>query len=115
MVKRKLEEVSSKLDEIRESIQVLKLYNLTNTKEALHAVQQLSLNGGIGRENLLTEIQSLREEISVLKLSAEKPNQLEPENLLINTASTSLPLLETTLELYTRAQLGDFFSSKLST
>ncbi|QEU58946.1 Nup159 [Kluyveromyces lactis] len=114
-VKRKLEEASSKLDKIRESIQVLKLYNLTNTKEALHTVQQLSLNGGIGRENLLTEIQSLREEISGLKLSAEKVNQLEPENLLISTAPTSLPLLETTLELHARAHLGDFFSSKLST
>ncbi|CDO95500.1 unnamed protein product [Kluyveromyces dobzhanskii CBS 2104] len=110
-VKKKLEEVSSKLDEIKITIQTLKLFNVGNTKETIETVQQLSANGGIGRTDLLSEIQSLRGEISGLKLSIENGNQFETERVLTNGIPSSLPLFETTLELNTKQQLGDFFSS----
>ena len=113
VVKKKLETTSLRLDKIKETIRVLKLYNLSDNKETINIIKQLTANGGSGRTNLLREIKALREEVSNLKISMEKNQSVDSKKVLLSNSASPVPLVETTLELNIRSQLGDFFSSRV--
>ena len=113
VVKKMLETTSLRLDKIKETIRVLKLYNLSDNKETINIIKQLTANGGSGRTNLLREIKALREEVSNLKISMEKNQSVDSKKVLLSNSASPVPLVETTLELNIRSQLGDFFSSRV--
>ena len=111
-VRDKMERVSMQLNEIKETLQIFKLYTIKDKNETVDIVQKLTSNGGLGRSDLLSEVRAMRQEISNLNLLFHK-DHTNGGNIAIDSEPNSVNLIESTLELATREQLGEFFASRV--
>lgn len=114
----KMRAMSEKLNLINESLNILKLHTVSNTRSNENPHVNQLVQDSINRGNLLEGIKSLRDEISQLKIDNQskqvsKLKDSEDNDISLNLSKRmrSITVAEIGLRMGTRQQLGSFFKN----
>ncbi|AGO11542.1 AaceriADL248Cp [[Ashbya] aceris (nom. inval.)] len=109
-IRSKLVNLASRIKELSNMIQMMKLYTVRGNNKNAAIVRKL-VNDSMERGSLLEEIQSLRQEVSRLAIT-NSPND-EVSGALSPGDIDSSAIVKETLTLNVKYQLGEFFKSRI--
>ncbi|AAS51672.2 ADL248Cp [Eremothecium gossypii ATCC 10895] len=109
-IRSKLVNLTSRIKELTNMIQMMKLYTVRGNNKNAAIVRKL-MNDSMERGSLLEEIQSLRQEVSRLAIANTPVDEVS--GALSTRDIDSTAIVKETLTLNVKHQLGEFFKSRI--